>query len=232
MSEVTKPIPYVEAERPPTPKELKLWSKAQVVAKRVKLRAYAMQLQWKQIKQIHEFAVANQIDLGEPELPELADRMFAALHQVETLKDLMCGVNDLELGIRVSSGGDDLDIVEPAEQEGFGWVLPAILGAVVLVGIVARWYSLEFEIEEVSEAYNGVIRRADKSLCEDKGSEMCKAWKKDKAERNFYKRETLIGSVKDAVSTVGKVAKKGGSLGIALAIPLLLWMYLPRGRKV
>lgn len=229
--EIKTPIPFVETERAPTQQELDLWNKAEKVAERVNLLSHLVKLQWKQITQIHQFSQTHKVDLGEPDLPDLAERMFVALRDIEQLKELRSGVNNLILGVRLSSGGNDLDIVEPTEQGFSGWILPAVLGSVVLIGIVARWYQLEFEITEISNKFNGVIKRADKLLCDDPNSDLCQSWEKDKKTGNYYKRTTLIEEVKNAVSTVGQVAKKGGTWGIALAIPLLLWLYLPRGRK-
>lgn len=231
-AEVNKGIPYVEAERVANSKERELWNKAQAIARRVSLKSYALKLQWKQIKLTHEFAVANKVNLGEPELPDLADRMFAALNEIEQLKDAMCGVNQLELGIRPSADGKDLDIVQPQENQlSLGWIIPAVILAVVVVGIIARWVYLEEEVSEISAKYNGVIKRSDMALCEDPDSKLCKDWEKSKAAGDYYRRETIIDQVKDAVSTVGQVAKKGLGAGLALAIPVLLWLYMPRRRQ-
>jgi len=228
--EEKKPISFVETERAPTKKELQLWDRAQTIAKRVNLRSYALKLQWKQIVLTHNFSKANELSLNEPELPDLADRMFEVLHEIESLKNLMFGVESLEMGVRLSADGEDLDIVEPNEK-GFGWVLPAVIGAVIVVGIIVRWAHLEEEVSILSAKYNGVITRSDMALCANPDSDMCHDWEKSKASGDYYHRETLIDEVKNAVSTVGKVAKKGLGAGLALAIPLLLWMYLPRGRK-
>jgi len=226
----TTGIPLIQAERPPTASELALWDKAMKLANRANLLAHAVKLQWLQIKLTHEFAQKKQVPLGEPDLPDLADRMFAALKEIESLKDLMCRVNQLELGIRLSNDGKDLDIVQPKETGdlSFGWVLPAILGAVLVVGIIARWAYLEREVSEITNKYNGVITRSDMVLCKDPNSELCQEWEKSKKAGDYYKRETIIDSVKNAVVSVGKTAKTGLGWGIALLIPLLGFLYLPR----
>lgn len=225
-------IPYVEGERAPTSKELELWDKAQKAARRVNLRSYAMKMQFKNIVMVHKFALDRKITLNEPELPDLEMRMNKALTEIERLKDDMCGVNQLELGVQLSSGGNDLDIVQPESSTlSFGWILPAVIGAVIVVGIIARWAYLEQEVSEISAQYNGILKRSDMALCENPDSDQCKAWEHAKQTGGYYKRETLIESVKSAVSTVGSVAKKGLGAGLALAIPLLLWMYMPRRKK-
>lgn len=231
-AELKPGLPYIQAERPPTKKELELWKKAQASFSRVNLLSYLVKTQWANIKLTNDFAIANKIDLGEPDLPDIADRMFKALNEIEALKKHMCAVNGLALGVRISANGHDLDIVEPRENAlSLGWVLPAIIGAVIVVGIIARWAFLEKEVGEITAQYNGVLRRSDMALCEDENSALCKDWQKAKATGGYYKRETIIDSVKNAVSSVGTIAKKGLGMGLALAIPVLLLLYMPRRRK-
>jgi hypothetical protein len=229
-AETTPTIPYAQAERPPTAKELALWAKAEKTAKRVNLRAYMMKLQYHSIRQTHKFALAHQTTLNEPSLPDLEQRMIAALSEIEKLKDAMCGVNRLELGVKLSEGGNDLDIIEP-EPENLGWIIPAVLGAVVVIGIIYRWATLETEVSEVTAQYNGVLRRSDMALCADPNSQMCQDWQSDKSAGGYFKRETLIDSVKNAISSVGSGAKTGLGWGLALAIPVLLWLYMPKSRS-
>jgi hypothetical protein len=234
LGQETAGIPFVQAERPPTASEIALWDKAMKLAQRTNLLSYAVKLQWAQIKLTHAFAQKKQVALGEPDLPDLADRMFAALKEIEFLKDLCCRVNQLELGIRLSADGKDLDIVQPEEtgELSFGWVLPAILGVVLVVGIIARWAFLEREVSEISAKYNGVINRADDALCKkNPDSDICHDWENSKKSGGYYKRETIIDSVKNALVSAGSTAKKGLGIGMALLLPLLALMYLPRRKS-
>lgn len=226
----TTKIPFVQTERPPTAKETALWDKAQAVAKRVNLLSYIAKAQYRNIIFTHQFAQQYKVTFNEPELPDLEQRMLEALTEIENLKDVMCEVNQLELGIRMNAEGTDLDIVEPTEKT-LGWILPAVIGAVIVVGIIARWAFLEKEVSEVTAQYNGILKRSDMALCENPDSEQCKSWQNAKKTGGYYKRETIIESVKSAVATAGKVAKKGLGVGVALAIPLLLFMYMPRRRR-
>lgn len=231
IGQETKPkIPYVEGERPPTTKELSLWSKAEQAGKRVNLRSYMMKAQYQSILQTHKFAFAHGTTIDEPGLPDLEVRMLSALSQIETFKNAMCGVNRLELGVRLSSDGSDLDIIEP-EPATLGWILPAAIGVVIVIGIIARWAHLEKEVSEVTAEYNGILKRSDMALCADPASQMCADWKTDKQTGGYFKRETLIDSVKNAISSVGSGAKTGLGWGLALAIPVLLWLYMPKSRS-
>lgn len=230
LGQETKGIPLVQAERSPTSAELSLWDQAMRLAKRANLLSYIVKLQWQNIKVIHEFAKANKIPLGEPDLPDIAERMFVVINRIEYLKDLMCQVNQLELGISLSTSGKDLDIVKPKESSSmsFGWVIPLIGAALVVAGIIGIWREKNKELEEITQKYNSVIDKADKLLCTDPSSKLCNDWKEEKKTKDYHKRETIIDSVKGALASVGKTAKKGLGWGIAILIPLLGYLYLPR----
>jgi hypothetical protein len=219
--EGTSPISYVEAERPPTTGELSLWATAEKAAKRAILLSYIVKMQWLNIKLTHTFAKSASIELGEPDLPDYADRMFSVLNKIEPLKDAMCKVNQLELGIRISSSGKDLDIVQPKEQS-FGWIIPVIGVSLIVAGVIGIWRELSEELEEITAKYNGVIKKADALLSENP------EWEKIKKENNYYKRESVIDSVKNALVSFGGTVKKGFGWGIAILIPVLALMYLPR----
>lgn len=221
-------IPFYDAERPPTSQEMALWLKAEKTAKKVNLLSYLAKQQYTNLKLTHEFATANKVELSEPELPDLIDRMYAALSEIEELKDRMCSVNQLDLGIRISSNGNDLDIVQPQQTGTLGWVIPAVIGAAVVIGIIARWAHLEVEVSEITNRYNGILKRSDMALCKDPNSDLCKNWQKAKSSGGYDRRTTIIESVKDALVSAGTAAKKGLGAGIALLIPFLAYLYLPR----
>lgn len=228
---INAPILYADAERPPTAREIQLWDKAQRAAKRVNLLSHAVKAQYANILMTHQFAQSHEVALNEPDLPSVEQRMMIAFAEIENLKDRMCEVNQLELGIRISSNGNDLDIVQPTDVQTLGWIIPAIAGAVIIVGIIARWAYLENEIVEITADYNGILKRSDIALCSDPDSQICQDWESAKATGGYRKRESIIDSVKNAASAVGSVAKKGLGAGLALAIPLLIWMYMPRKRR-
>lgn len=230
LGQETKGIPLVQAERPPTSEELRLWDQAMKLAQRANLLSYGVKLQWLNIKLIHDFAKKKQIALDEPDLPDIADRMFTVLKRIESLKDLMCQVNQLELGISISKSGNDLDIVKPEESSSlsFGWVIPLIGVSLVVAGVIGIWQELSDETEEITEKYNKVIDKADKLLCTDSSSEICEEWEEEKESKGYYKRESIIDSVKSALVSAGQTAKKGLGWGVMLLIPVLALMYLPR----
>jgi hypothetical protein len=222
-------ISYVEAERPPTSEEISMWEKAEKIAKRVNLLSYIVKMQWLNIELTHTFAKSASIELGEPDLPDYADRMFSVLNKIEPLKDAMCKVNQLELGIKISSSGNDLDIVQPQDTS-FGWVIPVIGVSLIVAGVIGLWKELSDDLEEITQKYNGVLKKADALICKNPNDKICKDWEKSKKEKNYYKRESIIDSVKSALVSFGGAAKKGLGWGVALLLPVLALLYLPRRR--
>jgi len=224
--EISKTIPFLEAERGPTAKELALWTKAQRAFQRANLLSYALKLQYRNVILTYSFGRENEAKLDEKGLPDLEIRTLNAISEIERLKDLMSEVNQLEIGVRLSEGGNDLDIIQPSSQ--IGWVIPAVIGAAVVIGIIARWAFLEKEVGEISDQYNGILRRANIELCADPNSTICKNWETTKKNGGYYKRETIIDKVKNAAIKVGNIAAKGLGAGIAIAIPLFMLLYLPK----
>lgn len=222
------PTTVIEAERPPTTAELALWNRAKSTARSAILTGYVVRLQYRNLLLTHQFAAVAKVSFDEPELVELEPRMFSALSEIEQLRQTMCDVEQLELGVRRNE--NDLDIIRPPAQT-LGWIIPAVVGAVIVVGIIARWAYLEKEVQTISDQYNGVLRRADLKLCKDPGSQLCKDWEKAKENGGYYKRETLIDSVKAAVTKVGGAVTTGLGAGLALLIPLLAFLYLPRSKR-
>jgi len=222
---------YPTPERPPTQHELDLWERAQKIARRVNLKALVMRLQYASLRQTHDFAVEHAITFPSYNLPGLENRMLTVLAEIKILNPYMAEVCQLSLGVRLSSSGNDIDIVRPTTEENIGWVIPLILAVIVVGGIIARWITLEQEVDDITTAYNGVLKRSDIALCADPTSKICTEWQHDKKTGGYTKRETIIDSVKGAISSIGSGAKSGLSWGLALAFPLLLWLYLPRKKE-
>lgn len=222
-----EPIPstaIADVERPPTSHELALWEQAEQLMRRCVLKGYVARLKHAQINAAIKHGLKYGTTISVPEMAELEPRLSTALDSIEQLRQQHADVNGLHLGVRLSEGGNDLDIVSPQPMAmGAIWI-PIAIGAVVIAGIIARWAYLETEVSEITNAYNGVISRADMALCDDPTSEMCTEWKHSKTVGDYKKRETLIDSVQSAISKVGSGAKTGLSWGLALAVPLIIFL--------
>jgi hypothetical protein len=225
----TEPIPataIVDVERPPTSHELALWERAEQLMRRCVLRGYIARLKHAQINAAIKHGLKYGTTISVPEMAELDSRLSTALDSIEQLRQQHADVNGLHLGVRLSADGNDLDIVTPQPMAmGAIWIPIAIGIGVIVVGIIARWAYLEREVSEVTNAYNGVISRADMALCTDPDSEMCTDWKQSKTVGDYKKRDTLIDSVQGAISKIGSGAKTGLSWGLALAVPLIIFLF-------
>lgn len=225
-------INYIEPERAPTDNEMALWDRALTGYQRTRQWIYALKLQYANLMLTHRFARTHSISLEDKEdLAELEQRMIIAVREATELGNNMARVEQLELGVRLSPAGNDLDILQPPEQELSGWIIPVAIGAVIVAGIIARWAYLEREIKEISDRYNGVLMRADQALCGDPTSQTCVDWETTKAAGNYTKRETIIDKVKKAARSIGGTVQTGLGAGLALLIPLLAFMYLPRRKE-
>lgn len=223
--ETKKTIPYAEPERAPNARELALWERADQLSQKVVLLSYVIKLQYKNMLLVAQFCKANGIQFQEPTAVIAEQKMIIALKGVEELKPLMEAVRNLQYGIRVSAAGDDLDIVQPVNAGSFGWIIPAVVGAVALVGLIARWIYLEKEVTYVHQQYNDILKRSDAALCKDPASKLCADWKAAKQTQGYEKRTGIIES---ALSTVKGWAQTGISWGLAIAIPLLVLIYWPK----
>jgi hypothetical protein len=225
--EVSTPLRYGRAERPPTAHETSLWDRAEKLMRKCVLLATITRYQHKQLMIAAKFAAAHGVTFDTSELPEMESRMLNTLSLIERLRRYHCDVNGQQLGVRLSANGDDLDIIQPQDIDSFGqWQLIAI-GVVLLIGIIARWIYVENDVTTISEKYNHVLTKADNQFCADPGSKMCADWKAEKAKGDYAQHETLVDSVKRAVGTVGS----GLGTGLMLLIPLAALMYLPRKRS-
>jgi hypothetical protein len=127
----------------------------------------------------------------------------------------------MEYGVRVTTDGKDLEILQPQESTSFGWIIPVALGAVVLAGLIARWVYLEKEVTFVHEQYNGILDRSDKKLCADPKSKTCADWKAIQTSGGYEKRQGIIDS---ALATIKGAAQTGISWGLAIAVPLAVFL--------
>lgn len=156
---------------------------------------------------------------------------FARLQKVsvetQKLKSALRAVQDRQLGVRFSNG--DIDFVRPGigpEQDGI--FIAIAVGVVVVAGAIALSAYLWGENKEVNEKLKVVTKAAEKGLCQDPNSPKCKKWKIAKRVNGFDRNKSAAEQVDSWLSKAGKAVTGGLHWGILLAIPLAIFMLMPR----
>jgi len=224
--------PVNDIERSPSSSEISAWNRVLENSHRVALIVRVCELQAMQLGLAGWFIkdrgiVINDIPLSD-ETKAAIEQLVVIRKEAQELRAAMRAVEDNILAVRFESG--DIDIVKPPDLT-FGAVwIPIAIGVVVIGGIIARWVQLEQESNDLSDHFNGLIRRVDDHLCNDPTSPQCLDWKQTQEKGGYYKRETVIGNIKDAIKGAGSVVKKGLGIGALIALPLLAMFLLPKGR--
>lgn len=157
---------------------------------------------------------------------------------IEKLKKMISDVEDERLGVRFTK--DDIDIMAPIDWNedqiaeyslGAFWIIAT--GIVVASAVIAygRWlYERE---QEATKDYNRVLNVVDNKFCNDPNSAICRTWTNLKKLQNFEPKKTTIKILEDGISsavqsvkdTVQSV-KTSAIIGLAIAIPLILFSFL------
>lgn len=216
-----------EIERAPSASELAAWNQTLKTADRVFLLLRICELEFANLA----IAATFISDTGHPPLPnnppEPVQQFLACRASARDLEVAMEKVKANELAVQFTAG--DIDIVKPAENLGAVWI-PIAIGVLVVGAIVARWAQLEQEAGQLADHFNGLLKRTDDHLCKDPNSQACLDWNATKVSGGYYKRETVIGNIKDAIKGAGSAAKKGLGIGALIALPMLAMYLLPKGR--
>jgi hypothetical protein len=157
--------------------------------------------------------------------PGLEQQFLKVSAELEKITDMIRDVEDGTLGARWQGG--DFDIIQPPSASGMqGFFIPVIVGLVLLVGVITRLIWVEKENNELSDKFNDILTKTDKTLCSDPSSQVCKDWKKTKSEKSYKENETLADTIKRAAASTGE----GLGIGLMIAIPLLAWSWFGRKR--
>jgi len=147
-------------------------------------------------------------------------------------KDLMRQVEDRSLGIRLTPS-KDIDIVQPQESgELHGWFIPVLIvvGIVALAGAIAATIKKTKDLEDCERAFKAVTDFSDKRFCTDPASALCLDWKTTKAREQYRSNETIIDRLSREITQTGSKISSGLAIGLAIAIPLILYSWLGRRR--
>lgn len=160
--------------------------------------------------------------------PAWFDKLALIRKSANRNKRLIDAVNSERLGLRFNNG--DMDIMAPAsmtadevaEYQALGWII-IVSGIVVLAGVVAYITWLQKENEDLKTKFNNLLFASDKTFCRDPNSSVCQKWVDRKARENFEAKKGTIEQLESGIKSVAQTAKKGLGIGIAIAIPLVLW---------
>lgn len=217
--------PVHDIERSPTVSELSSWNEAGKISDRVLLVSHICDLTLMNIGLASDFCLQKNISLPGFD-KSILNRYTSIRKEIYSIRESMRQVEDNVYACQFSHG--DIDIVDPPNQAmGAIWI-PIAIGALIVGGIIARWVQLERETGELSDQFNGVLKRADDHLCADPSSEACIDWETAKAKGGYYKRETVIGNIKDAIKGTGKAVKTGLGIGALAVIPILAFALMKR----
>ena len=206
--------PPISSERAPTAEERKKWEQSKERLRIINRNLYASYLYLKNASLAQKSAsqTGNLLSFS-PD--EETDRFLNLYRQYDDIKNAMRLVEDYQAGIKPS--GNDWDIIVPPTQMGFPVIAAAVIGTVLVAGLIARLIYLETETQDLSDHLNGVMEAADKALCTDPNSENCLFWEQQKKQEGWHKNVTLADEAKSAVKTIGK----GLSVGLLIAVPLI-----------
>jgi len=140
----------------------------------------------------------------------------------EDVKAAIRKVEDHVYGIRLTKykAGTDLDIIQPTEQSFQGFVIPILIGVVIVGAAIGASIWQYQKANALSKKYNDILKKTDDTLCSDKNSSLCKNWTQTKAKKNYVQNKTISDTLKSGISTVGK----GLQIGLLVALPLAAWL--------
>lgn len=148
------------------------------------------------------------------------------------LKRIRQGVNEQKLGLKLRSDGD-LDVLAPPEMNEdmivyysfAGGLLPIVLGTLIVGAITAVIIRLYIDNRALRGKYVRLKNEADKKLCRDPNSQICRDWQDTIKQKNLDgvqdDSDSLYNRASNAWRSIKSTAKTGATWGIAILIPLI-----------
>lgn len=202
-----QPIRGIKYARPPRANEANLWSRLLSAHKDASKWLDVAGLLLTNIYITYRFASENGVTLPQMD-PALERKYYDARDSFDLSRKAIRGVIDRRYGIKIT--GNDLDILEPKPEEGEqsvegfgGFIIPIIIGVVILAGAVgaAIWQSRV--AQEVANKYRKLLFDTNAIFCADPNSELCAKWEAYKQKHSYNKHETLAESIKKGIRSVG-----------------------------
>lgn len=223
----------------PTPAQIEKWERVKKSVKALGLRIQANRYLAENLSTALSFGKRHKI-----ELPALGDpNPFEVLKGLQgeylRLEKLINGVELEKLGLRFEPDGD-ISIMGPSSMsedelkywrglEGgdLGWLIVPI-GIVVLGTVIAYIIDINERNDELELREKKYLDHLNNRYCEDPNSSTCKLWLKEKDDQDYGKNLTLVDKFKQQAKKMVEVATTGMGWGIAIAIPLLIYMLVSK----
>jgi len=195
-----------------TGKALSLWRQAQDLRHKIDSMIFVLDRQNKMAAMAWGFAQGMTISVTSPK--SLEDELIELKNTWQPIRNAMNQVDDNVYGIQESDG--DIDIVQPSNE--MGAIVLAIVGIVVVAGLVATCVAMYRHSREVNKKYNRLRIATDNVFCENPDSEQCTKWIRYKKESGYDLEENLVDT---AIRQVGSAVATGAKFGIGAGIAIL-----------
>lgn len=207
-----------------TAAELAKWDKLVKIARAINLRTQAAALGVRNVAAAVGIAQQHGIDLPE------STAQISTVQQLQQkdvkFQNIMGAVEVEDLGVRFKGG--DLDIMafpgttddELIQYQGLGLV-GIVIGVVIVSGAIAFGAHFFMESTKIAKRNKALERRNDELLT----GEALEDWQEFKASPEYTDNQSLYDDMMEAADEAGDIIRTGSQWGIALAIPLALWMF-------
>lgn len=209
---VSKVLPVTSA---PTAEQVRKWQQCLELYQEISDKVFAIRLQSECLNEKALFAASYQFTLNLPDAPKTEQRWFLIEESFLNLREAVSRVQSGQYGLKWRDG--DFDILSPNPAMG-ALFIPILIGGLVLAGCFAAEYYLGKQSDEILSAYKVLNKAADKAICSDPTSEMCKNWQVVKAEKHIEEKESFADKISGAASKGLTVALALVGVAIALSI--------------
>jgi hypothetical protein len=206
-----------------TTAEMAKWDKLVKIARAINLRTQAAAVGARNISAAVDIGRQHGITLpgSAEQLADVADLQ----ERDDKLQHIIGAVEMEELGLRFTRG--DIDIMalpgatdeELAQYRGFGLV-GIIIGIVIVAGAIALGVHFFMESTKIAKRNKILERRNDELL----SGQALTDWQQYRQSVAYTDNQSFYEDLMETADEAGKIIRTSSQWGIALAIPLGLWM--------
>jgi hypothetical protein len=210
-----------------TEAQLAKWDNIVATARAINLRVKAAAIGARNIAAIVQIGRRHGIELGD------SVAYLSTVQQLQAKDDkyqrIINAVLTEELGIRFRGG--EIDIMAPADStddeliqyQGLG-IAGIVIGIVIVFGAVAFGAHFFMESTKIAKRNKLLVKQSKRQLCADPDSDECEELETFLASDEYQDTQSLYDSAMEAADDAGELIRGGLHWGVALAIPVALWM--------